>query len=163
MSSSMPILQRMDRLDRLLQFLEEKHCLSSKHSSSSSTTAACESSELAQDRESYKSLSSAIEEVHCKGTLIERVAMLESRVLQLSLEMDLENASSSSCSTFLVSDQKFEQDKQDPLTNGEYQSSKVCVRKPKGLRKAGKRRTRRTNIVSIIQSREWLRWPRMGC
>ncbi|KAL6224350.1 hypothetical protein ACLB2K_003205 [Fragaria x ananassa] len=117
----------MDRLDRLLQFLEEKHCLSSKHSSSSSTTAACESSELAQDRESYKSLSSAIEEVHCKGTLIERVAMLESRVLQ------------------------------------EYQSSKVCVRKPKGLRKAGKRRTRRTNIVSIIQSREWLRWPRMGC
>ncbi|KAL6226875.1 hypothetical protein ACLB2K_000834 [Fragaria x ananassa] len=83
MSSSMPILQRMDRLDRLLQFLEEKHCLSSKHSSSSSTTAACESSELAQDRESYKSLSSAIEEVHCKGTLIERVAMLESRVLQV--------------------------------------------------------------------------------
>ncbi|KAL6222134.1 hypothetical protein ACLB2K_005526 [Fragaria x ananassa] len=114
---------RMEALKR--QFLEEKHCLSSKHSSSSSTAAACESSELAQDRESYKSLSSAIEEVHCKGTLMERVAMLESRVLQ------------------------------------EYQSSKACVRKPKGLRKGGKRRTR-TNIVSIIQSREWLRWPGMG-
>lgn len=115
--SSMPILQRLDRLDRLvtmffvyvlfyiscsvfkycllahmyvfimlmmqLQFLEEKHCLSSKHSSSSCSFPACESSEPAQDHESYKTLSSAIEEVNRKGTLMERVAVLENRVLQV--------------------------------------------------------------------------------
>lgn len=66
-----------------LQFLEEKHCFSSKHSSSSCSFPACESSEPAQDRESYKTLSSAIEEVNRKGTLMERVAMLENRVLQV--------------------------------------------------------------------------------
>lgn len=32
--------------------------------------------------------------------------------------MDVENALSSSCSSILVSDQKFEQDKQDSLING---------------------------------------------
>lgn len=67
-----------------LQFLEEKHCLSSKHSSSSCSFPACESSEPAvQDLESYKTLSSAIEEVNRKGTLLERVAVLENRVLQV--------------------------------------------------------------------------------
>ncbi|KAK9948203.1 hypothetical protein M0R45_003790 [Rubus argutus] len=161
--SSMPILQRLDRLDRLLQFLEEKHCLSSKHSSSSCSFPACESSEPAQDLESYKTLSSAIEEVNRKGTLMERVAMLENRVLQLSHEMDVENALSSSCSSILVSDQKFEQEKQDSLINGDYNSPKTCIRKPQGYRKAGRRGVRRTSIVSIIQLREWLRWPRMGC
>lgn len=66
-----------------LKFLEEKHCLSSKHSSSSCSFPACESSEPAQDHESYKTLSSAIEEVNRKGTLMERVAVLENRVLQV--------------------------------------------------------------------------------
>ncbi|VVA10112.1 PREDICTED: POPTR_0001s46030g [Prunus dulcis] len=109
-SSPMPILRRLDRLDRLLQFLEHKHCLSASHSSSP----ACKTMEPVLDYQ-RKTLASAIEEAHQKGTLMERVAVLENRVLQLSHKMDVENASRSSYSTILVSE-----DKQDPyITQGE--------------------------------------------
>ncbi|CAL9027426.1 unnamed protein product [Prunus brigantina] len=149
-SSPMPILRRLDRLDRLLQFLEHKHCLSASHSSSS----ACKTMEPVPEEDQCKTLSSAIEEAHQKGTLMERVAVLENRVLQLSHEMDVENASRSSCSTILVS-----KDKQDPFITQEC-SSEACVRKPQGSKKG---RKRRNNLVSIIQLREWFRWARMGC
>ncbi|XP_034225361.1 uncharacterized protein LOC117635130 isoform X2 [Prunus dulcis] len=76
-SSPMPILRRLDRLDRLLQFLEHKHCLSASHSSSP----ACKTMEPVLDYQ-RKTLASAIEEAHQKGTLMERVAVLENRVLQ---------------------------------------------------------------------------------
>ncbi|GKC19597.1 ALP1-like protein isoform X2 [Tanacetum coccineum] len=48
---------------------------------------------------SCKTLSSALDDVHQKGTLIDRVAMLENRVLQLSLDMDEGSTSRSSSST----------------------------------------------------------------
>lgn len=60
-----------------LQFLEEKHCSARKQNSSSSAIR----QSLPEDQE-FKTLSSALEEVHHKGTLMERVAMLENRVLQ---------------------------------------------------------------------------------
>ncbi|BBH08134.1 microspore-specific promoter 2 [Prunus dulcis] len=84
-----------------LQFLEHKHCLSASHSSSP----ACKTMEPVLEYQ-RKTLSSAIEEAHQKGTLMERVAVLENR---LSHKMDVENASRSSYSTTLVSE-----DKQDP-------------------------------------------------
>lgn len=63
-----------------LQFLEHKHCLSASHSSSS----ACKTMEPVPEEDQCKTLSSAIEEAHQKGTLMERVAVLENRVLQVS-------------------------------------------------------------------------------
>ncbi|KAI5319956.1 hypothetical protein L3X38_039664 [Prunus dulcis] len=148
-SSPMPILRRLDRLDRLLQFLEHKHCLSASHSSSP----ACKTMEPVLE-DQRKTLSSAIEEAHQKGTLMERVAVLENRVLQLSHKMDVENASRSSYSTILVSE-----DKQDPYITQEC-SSEASVRKPQGSKKG---RKRRNNLVSVIQLRERFRWARMGC
>ncbi|GFQ01776.1 hypothetical protein PHJA_002321500 [Phtheirospermum japonicum] len=50
-----------------------------------------------------KTLFSALEEVQHKGTLIDRLALLENRVLQLSLEMDEGNTSRSSSSTAQIS------------------------------------------------------------
>ncbi|KAM0975077.1 uncharacterized protein LOC126605146 [Malus sylvestris] len=138
-SLPMPILQRLDRLDRLLQFLEHKHCLSAKHSS-------CPTS-LEPEDDQCKTLSSAIEEAHHKGTLMERVAMLEKRVLQISHEMDVENASSSSCFTIEASEE---------IGQG---SSEAYVRKPNCCKKG----RRKKNVASIIQMREWFRWRRMGC
>ncbi|KAF3440913.1 hypothetical protein FNV43_RR19199 [Rhamnella rubrinervis] len=98
-ASAIPILPRVDRLDVLLQFLEEKQSLpmSARHSWSP----VLRNMKLENQ---YKTLSSAIEEVHHKGTLLERVAMLENRVLQLCQEMDVGNASGSSSSTIVVAE-----------------------------------------------------------
>lgn len=79
-----PVLPRLDRLDRLLQLLEEKHPAVQK---------------VKHEDDECKTLSSALEEVQHKGTLVERLAVLENRVLQLSLEMDEGNTSKSSSST----------------------------------------------------------------
>ncbi|KAK9164832.1 hypothetical protein Scep_000023 [Stephania cephalantha] len=51
------------------------------------------------DDKRHKPLSSALQEVQFKGTLMERVAMQENRVLQLSLEMEEDYLSRSSSST----------------------------------------------------------------
>lgn len=57
--------------------MEEKHCLSSIFSSGDLVKV--------EDQEQCKTISSALEEVHHKGTLMDRVAMLEDRVLQVFL------------------------------------------------------------------------------
>ncbi|KAA8547624.1 hypothetical protein F0562_004053 [Nyssa sinensis] len=75
LNSPLPVLPRLDRLDRLLQLLEEKHGLSGRHSSSSVDR-------KMESEDQCKSLSTALEEVHHKGTLMERLAILENRVLQ---------------------------------------------------------------------------------
>ncbi|KAK0603195.1 hypothetical protein LWI29_002364 [Acer saccharum] len=46
----------------------------------------------------FKTLSSALDEVHRKGILIERLTLLENRVLQLSLEMEAVGNTSGSSS-----------------------------------------------------------------
>ncbi|PIN00733.1 hypothetical protein CDL12_26764 [Handroanthus impetiginosus] len=89
-TSFMPVIPRLDRLDRLLYLLEEKHSLSRRDFS----VATKENGE-----KECKTLSLALEEVQHKGTLMERLTMLENRVLQLSMEMDEGNTSKSSSST----------------------------------------------------------------
>ncbi|KAL0300000.1 UNVERIFIED_CONTAM: hypothetical protein Sangu_2505000 [Sesamum angustifolium] len=83
-----------------LQLLEEKHGLSRRDFSCGNTCAADAESNV----DECKTLSSALEEVQRKGTLIERLVLLENRVLQLSLEMDEGNTSKSSTSTVEVSE-----------------------------------------------------------
>ncbi|CAI9754710.1 unnamed protein product [Fraxinus pennsylvanica] len=89
----LPVIPRLDRLDRMLQLLEERHSLSRREFSSTAFV----------EKDECKDLSSAIEEVHHKGTLMERLSVLENRVLQLSLEMDEGDTSKSSSSTVQVS------------------------------------------------------------
>ncbi|XP_060192561.1 uncharacterized protein LOC132622059 isoform X1 [Lycium barbarum] len=88
--SSLPVIPRLDRLDFLLQILEEKQ---GRNFSDSVIIKKTEE----EDNEYCKtlSLSSALEEVHHKGTLIERLTALENRVLKLSLVMDEAKSSSS--------------------------------------------------------------------
>ncbi|XP_057767989.1 uncharacterized protein LOC130988221 isoform X2 [Salvia miltiorrhiza] len=82
----LPVIARLDRLDRLL--VEEKRSISK-------TDRAC----VAESKNECKTLSSALEEVHHKGTLMERLALLEKRVLELSLEINEGNTTSRSSST----------------------------------------------------------------
>ncbi|OIT06300.1 PREDICTED: uncharacterized protein LOC109210114 [Nicotiana attenuata] len=95
LTCSLPVIPRLDRLDFLLQLLEEKHELSGRHNSLNTVVKKAE-----EDQDECKSqtltLSSALEQVHLKGTLIERLTALENRVSQLSLEMDEGNTSRSS-------------------------------------------------------------------
>ncbi|KAI3446855.1 hypothetical protein Pfo_003520 [Paulownia fortunei] len=91
-TSFMPVIARLDRLDRMLHLFEEKHSLSRRDFCAAESNNVC------------KTLSSALEEVQHKGTLIERLTLLENRVLQLSLEMDEGNTSKSSSSTVQVSE-----------------------------------------------------------
>ncbi|XP_009631562.1 uncharacterized protein [Nicotiana tomentosiformis] len=97
LASSLPTLPRLDRLDRLLQLLEEKHGISGRrHSPNKKAEVQLE------DQCKTLTLSSALEQVHHKGTLMERLSVLETRVLQLSQisqDMDEGNLSRSSSST----------------------------------------------------------------
>ncbi|KAH0768432.1 hypothetical protein KY290_003502 [Solanum tuberosum] len=90
LASSLPVLPRLDRLDFLLQVLEEKHGMSPKNEKGEE-----ENSEYCR---STLSLSTALEEVHHKGTLVDRLTALENRVFKLSLEMEEEKTSRSSSS-----------------------------------------------------------------
>ncbi|XP_047320447.1 uncharacterized protein LOC124924452 [Impatiens glandulifera] len=78
---AMPVLSRLDRLDHLLQFLEEKQGLSSSP----------RNNENPKHIENFKTISSALEEINRKGTLMERLDILEDRVLKLSMFMDINN------------------------------------------------------------------------
>ncbi|CAK7357557.1 unnamed protein product [Dovyalis caffra] len=166
-SSPLPVLPRLDRLDRLLQFLEEKHSLSGKHTANS-VDRKLEAEDLC------KSLSSALEEVQHKGTLMERLEMLENRVLQVSLEMDVGNTSRSSSSTIQgpekighdeVSTIHSKEDEQMIITNQEKQDNSLidqeitctadaCVRISEASQK-GRRHKKR--------HRKWLGWLATGC
>ncbi|XP_059298355.1 uncharacterized protein LOC132051076 [Lycium ferocissimum] len=77
LASSLPVLPRLDRLDRLVQLLEEKHGISGRD------TALKKEEEESDESKTNMTLSSALEEVHHKGTLMERLALLETRVLQV--------------------------------------------------------------------------------
>lgn len=60
-----------------LHFLEEKHSLSGRHTAKSVVR-------TVEAEDQCKNLSSALEEVQHKGTLMDRLEMLENRVLQVS-------------------------------------------------------------------------------
>ncbi|KAL6959777.1 hypothetical protein U1Q18_039932 [Sarracenia purpurea var. burkii] len=113
-SSPLPVLPRLDRLDHLnlhltehefpamqLQLLEEKHKLAGRRHTPE--LAAAQQTETEYQR---KALYAALDEVHRKGTLVERVEMIENRVLllQMNLDMDEQDSSRSSSSTIPVSE-----------------------------------------------------------
>ncbi|KAL8133799.1 uncharacterized protein LOC141712672 [Apium graveolens] len=138
----MPVLPRLDRLDRLLQLLEEKHGISGRHLTTSVI------SETGKEEDSpSKPLSFALEEVRQKGTLINRLAMLENRVLQLSLVMDERNSSrsSSSITGHIVSDAQnvAGQEKGETATSLEKQDSPQTQEIPSGERKKIRSRSRK--------------------
>ncbi|KAL8200319.1 hypothetical protein R6Q57_011658 [Mikania cordata] len=100
MEPTMPVLPRIDRLDRLLELLEEKHGKSRMlGSANDEDDSDIDHKEKNVDQTNCKTLSSALNDVHYKGTLIDRLAVLENRVLQLSLDMEEGSTSRSSSST----------------------------------------------------------------
>ncbi|XP_058073348.1 uncharacterized protein LOC131222338 [Magnolia sinica] len=161
---TMPVLPRLDRLDRLLQYLEERRNSSDAHYSCSFPI------NTGVDKQ-CKPLSSVLEEVHFKGTVMERVAMLENRVLQLSLEM--EEGSTSSSSTIPTSEKirnvLIKKDngevpdtlhqKQDHYTVQEKPFEETQMHKPPNCKKSS--RHKRTQLLP--SSRKCLGWFPMGC
>ncbi|KAK9214470.1 hypothetical protein WN944_006462 [Citrus x changshan-huyou] len=170
--STLPVLSRLDRLDRLLLLLEERHCLSTKHIPNCAIGRMKSSTE-----DQCKTLACALEEVNYKGTLMERLTMLENRVLELSLVMEkvektsrssLEKTSRSSSCT-IERAEKIEhklsftaitgQD-EDTINSSQGTTNLVeasaCERKSKGGHKD------RRN-VALIRHNKWLGWFRMGC
>ncbi|KAK7360411.1 hypothetical protein VNO77_02404 [Canavalia gladiata] len=155
------ILKRLDRLESLLVFLEEKQHYSG-------TDAAVAVDGCLKPEERCKNLFSVLEEVHHKGTLLERVALLENRVLQLSIDMDLGNTSRSSSSTSAVVVEKLEhmnvvttiQEKQDPLIAQDKIRVEACsLNSPSCMAQR-----RRIKVVSKKgNNKEWLKWFTLGC
>ncbi|KAF6174226.1 hypothetical protein GIB67_033758 [Kingdonia uniflora] len=167
-SSPMPIISRLDRLDHLMQYLEEKQNLSRRCNEASLGW----TEDDVPDKQQCKPLSSALDEVHLKGTLMERVAMLENRFVQLNLEMEEGNISRSSSSTVAVPENTkhcLPQKKDGEVLNGskkegdniipEEDFQEVCTIK---LQCSSKRRMRKGNL-SIMRYRKWLGWFQMGC
>ncbi|KAL9366101.1 hypothetical protein Peur_037300 [Populus x canadensis] len=75
--SPLPVLPRLDRLDRLLQFLEEKHSSSGRGRHAAKSVV-----RTVEAEDQCKALTSALEEVQHKGTLMWRLETLENRALQ---------------------------------------------------------------------------------
>ncbi|XP_059298354.1 uncharacterized protein LOC132051075 [Lycium ferocissimum] len=167
LASSLPALPRLDRLDRLVQLLEEKHGLSGRD------TALKKEEGEEDESKTNLTLSSALEEVHHKGTLMERLALLETRVLQLSqisLDMDEGNTSRSSSSSGHVS-----------ITVGQAQDEKSNLQDRKGpdhlvVEEKGLTNeipstkkteqstiTNKSRIKRRISLRKLLGWLRLGC
>ncbi|KAL9664988.1 hypothetical protein QQ045_020397 [Rhodiola kirilowii] len=88
-AQSLPVVPRLDQLDLQIRLLEKKHNLLEKHDP---ITEGEKPNQDAGD-DGYKSVSTALEEVHFKGTLMDRIALLEHRVLQLSLQIEVARAS----------------------------------------------------------------------
>ncbi|CAN1159506.1 hypothetical protein LINPERPRIM_LOCUS22269 [Linum perenne] len=84
-----PILSRLDRLDRMLKFLEDRYFLMENPAPCSVTP----KTEAVDVEDECISLSSALELVKQKGNVVERLEFLENRILQLSLELKIGNNS----------------------------------------------------------------------
>ncbi|CAI9110402.1 OLC1v1010413C1 [Oldenlandia corymbosa var. corymbosa] len=168
-----PVLPRLDRLDRLLQLLEEKHNLSRRNPD--------EQKEIKPENDHCKTLSSALEEVQHKGTLMERLTMLENRVLQLSLEMDEENTPKSSSST-VPNTEKLDQNLKSPSGSGRRDEMKIHDQKNEVMTMPGRDSPvevldQDSNISSAAQEivdkngrrrskkgyKKWIGWFHLGC
>nr|XP_010919929.1 uncharacterized protein LOC105043903 [Elaeis guineensis] len=84
--SHVPLLPRLDRLDNLMEYLEWKHSWSRRSDGA-----------VSPPQRWCVPLDLAVEEARAKGSVLHRVAVLEHRLAQLSLEM--EASSVSSCSS----------------------------------------------------------------
>ncbi|KAI6671642.1 hypothetical protein NL676_006527 [Syzygium grande] len=91
---ALSVLQRLNHLDHLLLVLEERQSLSARYPSGLVAEKI-----RAEEQDHCMTISSALEEAHHRGTLMDRVAMLKDRVLQLSLEIEVGIISKSSYST----------------------------------------------------------------
>ncbi|KAK1439267.1 hypothetical protein QVD17_05083 [Tagetes erecta] len=119
--TTLPLISRLDRLDRLLELLEDKHGKTRiTESTIIANDDAVDHKEKIVNHPNYKTLSSALEDVHYKGTLIDRLAMLENRVLQMCLDMEEGSTSrSSSSSAYATMEEKnFLIDKCSTKSNG---------------------------------------------
>ncbi|KAK4858086.1 hypothetical protein QYF36_010848 [Acer negundo] len=112
-SPSLSVFSRLDRLHNLVQLLEESH--------SSSVVI-----RKMKKEDDFKTLLSALEEVHRKGTLIERLTLLVNRVLQLSLEMEAVGNTTGSRSEKVEDKLDFEQ--QSGLVTQESRSERSRTR-----------------------------------
>ncbi|PWA47704.1 hypothetical protein CTI12_AA399460 [Artemisia annua] len=84
MEPTLPVLPRLDRLDRLRNTTQSKR-FGSITANNDDDNDDNVYKEMTVNHLSCKTLSSALDDVHQKGTLIDRVAMLENRVLQYVL------------------------------------------------------------------------------
>ncbi|KAL7609276.1 uncharacterized protein LOC111895828 [Lactuca sativa] len=151
MEPTLPVLPRIDRLDRLLQMLEEKHSKSTRFGSTTTNNGSHDDDdddddydhednhkEKLEEQMNCKTLLSALDDVHHKGTLIDRLSMLESRVLKLILDMEERSTSRSSSSTAYATREENEL----PVDN--------CAKKTIGEGK------RKVNL-------KWMRWFSVRC
>ncbi|PIA26270.1 hypothetical protein AQUCO_09500027v1 [Aquilegia coerulea] len=163
-SSTIPVISRLDRLDHLLQHLEKKQSCSSLKCS---TPIAPEEKLNKQ----CKHLSSALEEVDSKGTLMERLEILENRVLQLSLQPEDGNTSSSSTSTKTDTEEnitpRVPADLNMKLINSLEQQDQIIIQendfkeaRESGSQKKGRRR-KKTPLFNHNNRR--FGWFHMGC
>ncbi|KAJ4849386.1 hypothetical protein Tsubulata_048274 [Turnera subulata] len=122
---------------------------------------------------SCKPLSTALEEVHKKGTLMERLEMLENRVFQLSLEINAENTSGSCSSTVLAPEENGDEAASSVVTGKaehlifthQDSQTKVTTQEHESIIPLGEACPRRSNNCQKrkMGHKKWLRWLRMGC
>ncbi|XP_031503207.1 uncharacterized protein LOC116266222 isoform X2 [Nymphaea colorata] len=91
-----PIIPRLERLDYLMRRLEEKQKQRQTQQRGSRGERERESSTQSSRAHHQRTLSSAVQEVQQKGSLLDRIASLENRLLQLSVDMEVSSSSSSS-------------------------------------------------------------------
>ncbi|KAG9456608.1 hypothetical protein H6P81_001116 [Aristolochia fimbriata] len=158
----MPILARLDRLDRLVLYLEETRNLPARRSGDFIPIKMGVEKQL-------KPLSSALDEVHFKGTLLERIDILENRVLQLSLV--IEDGSTSSSSTFLTTENiecsflKKDDSSNTNVYGTEHEQDKEQISEEeqtctiRGCKKVRKQKA----VPPVRRRKKWLGWLQMGC
>ncbi|KAL5724366.1 hypothetical protein ACHQM5_007637 [Ranunculus cassubicifolius] len=88
-SHSMPVHSRMDRLDSLIKYLEEK-----QNSSGWGRGMGMNSNHGVQKQGMPIDL--AVRDIHTKGSILDRVALLENRLFQLCLEIEASSSTSRS-------------------------------------------------------------------
>ncbi|PON45347.1 hypothetical protein PanWU01x14_259580 [Parasponia andersonii] len=93
-NSSNPLLSRLDRLEFIMKYMERKTKF--EGSESSNNISAFSGGELG--RSGCMPMDMALKETHSKGSLIDRVASLESRLFQLCLDMESSSTSRTSSS-----------------------------------------------------------------
>ncbi|XP_021908201.1 uncharacterized protein LOC110822395 [Carica papaya] len=142
-TETLPVLPRLDRLDRLVEALEGKQWLSEKQ------IRGVERKEEEKDEDEGKqiTLSSALEQVHHKGTLMDRITMLENRVLQLSLKY-LEDMGKSSINP---KREAIERPVEDAISH--VQHATATHNPVERMEKVGRRKEKR-------KQRKWLEWLR---
>ncbi|CAN0827054.1 hypothetical protein LINGRAHAP2_LOCUS871 [Linum grandiflorum] len=141
-STFCPILSRLDRLDRMLKFVEDKDLVMGK---------APPCSKAVDVEDECISLSAALELVQHKGSVVERLEFLENRVIQLSLEMAEGNSRSRTSSPTVDAGDEDGGDCQHLLVKAGHKKAPT----ERWTRRSSRRRGRKWAAA-------W-RWMHMGC